>query len=260
VFGLTSLGSSLGGIIIPIAARNLIELIGFKWAMRVVALIEFLMLMIANLTLRRRVDPPKRPGPFFAWYDFRKPAFSTFILSGTLAFLGLTTPITYIDLSATRVGISPEFSFYLVSIANAGSGLGRISSGILADKFGAITITGPLTLLCAVMAYIWPLATTKGALIVVGIIYGFCYGSYVTLLAAPVMMMGDMHDSGRRVGTVWTCMTLGAIVGPPISGAIAQATGGFKAVGYYAGSCIIGAVVFLYLTKYLMMGSLRGKC
>ena len=114
--------------------------------------------------------------------------------------------------------------------------MGRILSGILSDKFGALTVTGPLTLLCAVMAYIWPLATTKGALIAVGIIYGFCYGAYVTLLAAPVIMMGDMHDSGRRVGTFWTCMTLGTIVGTPISGAIVQATDGFEAVGYYAGT------------------------
>jgi MCP family monocarboxylic acid transporter-like MFS transporter 10 len=157
--------------------------------------------------------------------------------------------------------------------------LGRISSGILGDKFGAITVAGPLTLLCAVTAFVWPLVTTKGALIAVGITYGFCYGAYVTLLAAPVMTMGDMHDSGRRSGTFWTCMAFGAVVGTPISGAIAQATDGFKAVGCYAGivlqspsvldallmcpplgSCVIGAVVFLYLTKYLMMGSLRGKC
>jgi len=100
-------------------------------------------------------------------------------------------------------------------------------------------------------------------------------------------MMGEMHDVGRRTGTAMTVIALGAIAGPPISGAIAQATEGFKAVGYYAGivplspplildplpkcpspplkslslsgSCIVGGVVLLYLTKYLMIGSLRGK-
>ena len=55
------------------------------------------------------------------------------------------------------------------------------------------------------------------------------------MLSLPVVMMGDMHDAGRRTGTVLTIIALGAIAGPPISGAIAQATGGFKAVGYYAG-------------------------
>ena len=143
--------------------------------------------------------------------------------------------LTYIDLSATRIGISPKFSFYLISIANAGSGIGRISSGILADKFGALTVIGPLTTICGIMTFIWPFASTKGALIAIGIVYGFCSGAYVSLIPVPVMTMGDMHDAGRRTGTLLTCVAFGAVVGPPISGAIAQATGGFKAVGYYAG-------------------------
>ena len=149
--------------------------------------------------------------------------------------MNLSKALTYIDLSATTVGISPEFSFYLLSIANAGSGLGRIVSGILADKFGVVTVTAPLTLLCAIMTYAWPFATTKGSLIAIGIIYGFCSGAYVSLLLVPLVMMGDMHDAGRRSGTALTVVALGAVAGPPISGAIAQATGGFKAVGYYAG-------------------------
>ena len=143
--------------------------------------------------------------------------------------------LTFIDLSATRIGISPEFSFYLLSITNAGSGLGRVSSGILADKFGVLTVIAPLTLLCAIMTYVWPFVTTKGSLIGIGIIYGFCSGSYVSLFVAPPIMMGDIHDAGRRSGTALTSVAFGAVAGPPISGAIAQATGGFKAVSYYAG-------------------------
>jgi len=65
-FGVIAAGSSLGGTIIPIAARHLVELIGyvgaqciqrawligffsFKWMMRTIALIELFMLTIANL-------------------------------------------------------------------------------------------------------------------------------------------------------------------------------------------------------------------
>ena len=143
--------------------------------------------------------------------------------------------LNYIDLSATAVGISPEFSFYLVSFANAGSGLGRVSAGISADKLGPLTVIAPLTLLCAIVTYVWPFATKKGPLVAIAVIYGFCSGAYGSMLSLPVVMMGEMHDAGRRTGTVLTIIALGAIAGPPISGAIAQATGGFKAVGYYAG-------------------------
>jgi MCP family monocarboxylic acid transporter-like MFS transporter 10 len=65
-FGIMSAGTSLGGTIIPIAARNLIDVVGyvkascvwspqlttlsrFKWTMRIVALIELFVLTVANL-------------------------------------------------------------------------------------------------------------------------------------------------------------------------------------------------------------------
>ena len=85
--------------------------------MRVIALIELFMLTIANLvrvsarasvsicskdypqTLKRRFEPPKQTGPFFAWHDFKKPAFNVFTLGGVLNFLGLYTCTFFLPLS-----------------------------------------------------------------------------------------------------------------------------------------------------------------
>lgn len=55
------------------------------------------------------------------------------------------------------------------------------------------------------------------------------------MLAAPLITMGETHDVGTRLGMFFTILALGALAGPPISGAINEQTGGFKAVGYYAG-------------------------
>lgn len=60
-------------------------------------------------------------------------------------------------------------------------------------------------------------------------------GVYVSLLAAPTMAMSDMHNVGLRVGMSMSILAIGALAGPPISGAINQATGNFTSVGYYAG-------------------------
>ena len=48
--------------------------------------------------------------------------------------------------------------------------------------------------------------------------------------------MGDTEDVGRRLGMFMSILSIGALAGPPISGAISTVTGGFKDVGYYAGS------------------------
>lgn len=93
----------------------------------------------------------------------------------------------------------------------------------------------PATVGVAVLTYAWPFATTKGTIIVVALIYGFCSGAYVSLFTVPLYEMGEIGDIGRRTGMMLTIGAAGALVGPPISGAINSRTGGFAAVGYYAG-------------------------
>lgn len=55
------------------------------------------------------------------------------------------------------------------------------------------------------------------------------------MIAAPIVRMGRTEDVGVRIGMNFTVIALGAVAGPPISGAINTATGGFKFAGIYAG-------------------------
>jgi len=71
---------------------------------------------------------------------------------------------------------------------------------------------------------------------------------------------GETADVGRRIGMFTTIFAAGALVGPPISGAISVATGGFEAVGYYAGSMVLLAVALLCVVRQLVLGGrLWGK-
>lgn len=112
----------------------------------------------------------------------------------------------------------------------------------------------PATLLAGITTYIWPFITTKGAYIVLGIVnglvnnpsmrkwssdevtYSVFIGSYASMLTAPLWTMGSTNTVGLRIGMFFSIIALGALAGPPISGAINAATGGYKAVGYYAGA------------------------
>ncbi|KAJ3479495.1 hypothetical protein NLI96_g9017 [Meripilus lineatus] len=257
--GLVALGSSIGGTLFPIAARNLIAAVGFPWTMRILGFIQLAALAVTNLTLRARLPPKPSPGPFVDLSAFKNPAYTIWCLSGFVSFLGLYTVLTYIDVSATHAGISNDFSFYLVSIANAGSGVGRIGGGIIADRIGAVNVMIPSTLIAAILTFAWPFATTKGSLVAVAIIYGIASGVYVSLLAAPLMQMGDTRDVGLRVGMSMTVLAFGAVAGPPISGAINQSTDGFQAVGYYAGSTVILSVIMMIIVRQLMLRRWWGK-
>jgi len=69
------------------------------------------------------------------------------------------------------------------------------------------------------------------------------------------MEMGDtINDIGTRIGMFTTIMAIGALAGPPISGAIADKTmGEFSAVGFYAGTCVLAGVGLMCMTRYLVL-------
>ncbi|KIK66365.1 hypothetical protein GYMLUDRAFT_38175 [Collybiopsis luxurians FD-317 M1] len=257
--GLNACGSSLGGTLIPIATRRLIVEVGFPWTMRILGFIMLFVLAFPNVILARRLPPKRAAGGILNLAAFKSAPYSTYCASSLIAFLGLYTVLTYIDISAASVGIDDDFSFYLVSITNAASGLGRLTSGIVCDRIGAINFMAPMTLVAGVLTFAWPFARTKAEFIVVGIIYGFASGVYVSCFLLPVYEMSEVHDFGRRTGMIMTIGAVGALVGPPISGAINTSTGGFAAVGYYAGSTVIVAAALMVMTRQLYIKKIWAK-
>ncbi|KAJ7231881.1 major facilitator superfamily domain-containing protein [Mycena haematopus] len=257
--GFSAMGSSIGGTIFPIATHKLIPLVGFPQTMRICACILIFTLGFANLTVARRLPPKNVKGGLLNLRAFRFPPFAIYCISGFVAFLGLYTVLTYIDVSAVSVGVSPDFSFYLVSIANGCSLFGRLAGGIVSDRIGPLNVMIPMTFVAAGMTFAWPRARTQTSLIVIAALYGVVSGVYVSTFPLPLFPMGDVEDIGRRTGMALTLAALGALAGPPISGAINTATGGFDAVGYYAGGTILAAVVLLVMTRQLSIGRVWGK-
>jgi len=101
-----------------------------------------------------------------------------------------------------------------------------------------------MTLLAGVLTFAWPFATTEASLIIIASIYSFCIGPFLALLAAPVIAFGEVKDVDRRVGVSMSVISIAALAGPPISGAINDKSEGFAAVGYYADTIIDYVTLF----------------
>ena len=57
-----------------------------------------------------------------------------------------------------------------------------------------------------------------------------------------------------------TCLSLAALVGPPISGAILGATGeSYMHVAGFSGSVVFSGVGLLFAARYLVLGGLKGR-
>ncbi|KAF8272785.1 MFS general substrate transporter [Lactarius quietus] len=257
--GIAAFASSIGGTVFPVVFRNLIVTVGFKWTMRIITSILLLAMGVTNLTTRRRLPPTSISGGLFNIKQFRSPAFTVYTAAGVFAFLGFTTLLIFIDASGPSQGVPKSFSPYLVSIANAGSAVGRLVSGILANYFGPMNVMIPASLISGVLTIIWPYTRGTAGLVTISVTYGVSSSAFVALIGAPMMALGDYADVGRRTGMYLTVASLGALAGPPISGAINHHTGGYIWVGFFAGSLVIVGVFLLALSRYFVLGGWRGK-
>jgi nitrate/nitrite transporter NarK len=68
--------------------------------------------------------------------------------------------------------MDPNFAFYLVTIANASSAIGRIMSGALALRFGPLNVMAVFMVFAAAFTYIWPFVQNHHGYIAVTFFYG----------------------------------------------------------------------------------------
>jgi MCP family monocarboxylic acid transporter-like MFS transporter 10 len=93
----------------------------------------------------------------------------------------------------------------------------------------------PSVFVAGILTFLWPHLHGTGALVALALLYGASIGAFAALVGSPMIALGDSTDVGRRTGMYFTILSVGSLMGPPISGAINHATGGYSVVGIYAG-------------------------
>lgn len=255
--GLVVAGSSLGGVIFPIMIIHLIPEVGFGWALRICAFLILTLLIFANLTVRSRIAPTKRP--FSVWAFFRPlkvPSFSLLAAAVFFFYWGMFIPFTFIVVEAQSHGMSLRLANYLVPILNAASIIGRTVPNAIADKVGRfnvmIVMSGFTTILILAM---WLPATGNAALIVFAALFGIASGAGIGLTPALCAQVSPIQEIGVRTGTVFSFAAFAALTGSPIGGQIiAVSNGSFRYAIVFGGvSCAIGTALFI-VTRITLAG------
>lgn len=121
-FGIMVSGSSIGGVVLPIMVQQLIPKIGFGWTMRAVAFMFLGLLVIANLTIKSRLPPARRPFHFMELVSpFTERPFLLLALASFFIYIGGFLPFNFLILQGRASGMSSNLASYLVPILNGAS-------------------------------------------------------------------------------------------------------------------------------------------
>ncbi|KAJ7202020.1 major facilitator superfamily domain-containing protein, partial [Mycena pura] len=216
-------GSALGAVIHPIMLNNTLRSLGFATAVRASAGLVTGLTIIACLLMHPRLPPSQSSLPF--WKSLarfgRDRAYVLATVGLSIYTVGFYFPIFYLQLDAVKHGINETLSFYALVIMNFSSFIGRLVPGFFARKLGIINMIVVASGSGAVLILSMIALKTVPSVVVLGILYGFCAGVFVTLMAPLLAVLtDDMGELGLRMGVSFAMVGVGGLIGPPINGAL----------------------------------------
>ncbi|KAF7617602.1 hypothetical protein AFLA_006518 [Aspergillus flavus NRRL3357] len=258
--GIAATAGGFGGIIFPIMIWNLSEVVGFQWAIRITGFICSFFCILCVLFLRTRLPPKNLGGGKVDIRALRETPFSLLTVAIFLIDFALLIPLTYLTSYAESHNMKESLAFQLVSILNAASILGRVVPGYFADRYGRFNVMIGTTLVCTIFTLaLWlPAGSNPAAIVAYAVLFGFWSGSAISLAPVCVAQISSTEDFGKRYGTTYSLVSVGALFAIPIAGEIlkAQSPGGEEED--YSGLVLFCGLVYACACLFFVLA--RGVC
>lgn len=157
---------------------------------------------------------------------------------------GFYAPLAFLNDYAVDRAIAPSRAALLVGAIGLGSVTTRIGFGALAPRLGPLRQYQLSHALFLVSLAAWLMAGDRIAILAVSaLIHGVAWAAWVT--ATPLVLAGwfGVDDLGSAVGGFYTGLGLGAVVGPPLTGAIIDRAGHGAAIATVLASSAAALVI-----------------
>ncbi|MEM9561828.1 MAG: MFS transporter [Actinomycetota bacterium] len=225
--GVLLTGVGLGTLAFPLLIQALLDRWPWPVVFRILASIALVAIGTAAVTV---ADPGRRDRAVpsgVVWRSMLVSArFRRLYASVVLVAPGFYAPLVFLNDSAIDRGLTPGRGASLVAAIGLGSLVTRLPFGALAPRIGPrrqyrVSHVGFLSALA-----LWLVADASFAvLLMAALIHGIAWAAWVT--AAPLVLVEwfGADDLGLAVGGFYTGLGLGAVIGPPVTGALIDAAG-----------------------------------
>ena len=133
---------------------------------------------------------------------------------------------------------------------------GRILPGWIADRVGRFNVMIFTSFFSGIIVLaLWCHAHTNASVIVFAALFGFSSGAFVSISPALVAQISDVRQIGVRNGSLFAVISVAALTGSPIAGAIStHQHGRFDGLQIFAGSFMLVGALFFTAARISLAG------
>ncbi|KAJ6654943.1 hypothetical protein lerEdw1_006414, partial [Lerista edwardsae] len=252
--GLALSGNGLSSFALSPLLRLLAEALAWRGALLLVSALSLHLVLCGALLrpLALRGDRPPRSSVCDLGL-FAQRGFGVFALGVALLAAGYFTPYVHLEPYGREMGLDPHEAAILVSAAALSDALARLLAGCLADRrclppahllvlFNSLTGCSLLLL---------PLPASYSGTLLLALLYGLSAGGFATVAFGVLPELVGVAHVVNATGLCLMVMSVGGLLGPPLSGFLRDLTGNFTASFLVGGAFVLCASgVFLALPSF----------
>ncbi|KAF1800813.1 major facilitator superfamily domain-containing protein [Mucor lusitanicus] len=186
--GIIASGSGIGGLVIPFVMTAINSSLGFGWTYRILGFICLFCDVVACLTVKERkpsaIRNRKKLSQIVNFSVLKDTNFVIFCIASNVGLFGYFVPYFFLPSYASYLGLDESKGSALVAVSSACNFVGRVITGILADRIGKVNTNLIFTLITALSCLlIWTFASNYGTLMAFSTVFGLTSGSYFALIS-----------------------------------------------------------------------------
>ncbi|EGV66669.1 MFS general substrate transporter [Yamadazyma tenuis ATCC 10573] len=270
--GLSSMGGSVGGMVIPIMLRSLYQKVGYAWAIRSLAFMCLGLSLISTFLIKERFtksvsndDYDSKRHKFvgvskklFNLNSLTDSKFIFLVLGVLLGEMGILCATTYYGTYAIAQGVSESESYILFTLYSAAGVLGRLCLSFISDRLGHFNVMLIMILSTSLsMLAVWlPFGSHHAILYVFIILLGFFSASIFSTTPACLRQITPVRDFGSKYGLMYFLVSCGNLVGIPLGSAIISDSSKFhyNMFALFCGLVSFASSFFWIFSRYKSVG------
>lgn len=272
--GIVLTGTSFGGVLIPLISTPLIASQGWRWAMIILSLIIWVILLPAVLIFVKNrpsdigllpdgeisqtdnqsaIQNPQSVTGLTLWEALKTPIFWIFSFCAALIFYAIFVVSQQLNLylQSPKIGFTPAQASTVQSLLFGLSVFGKFLYGFLSDIFSTtrVMLISASTMFLSTLTFLY---FDDKTVYLFAVLFGLNYGGTFVLLQLLVADYFGLKEYGKILGAVTVIETIGGALGTILTGRIADAYGGDFTVAFYGLIIVTGIALLMVFLLNIM--------
>ncbi|ODV79745.1 monocarboxylate permease [Suhomyces tanzawaensis NRRL Y-17324] len=277
---IATIGGLVGASVFPVMLQRLYQEAGFKWAMRILALVCMGCMLVAVVLVKERAEsdagetgehPPAR---FSVVASARKTArffrnaldlsilrdsrFVLLTVAVALAELVLVSTMTYFSFYALNKNVLEQSAYLLLTVVNVSGIPSRLAAGILADAYGRFNVMLVSSVITTVLVFgVWlPVGARVAGLFVFATTFGMSTSAVISLIPACTGQICAADRFGKVYGTLYFLLGFLTVAGMAVASVVIGKGSGASLRNFvlYEGVVSATSVVMWVAARYSAVG------